>query len=516
MSSDNEFESDYSEDDTYTDDCSSSDEMRASSESEEPCYEVLFPNDLLFTMNQTIQEVECLISEVNKTEIRLLLNYCKWDKQLLMERLYSGPNEKRKLYAASKIPSRERKQQNPAKVKRTEEFTECEICYDSELTTLMVTLPCGHIFCKECLKLTLKESIMVNRNQVTPCPCYGCDQIMEDDLVMNILTDKTVRAMYLRVVTDCYVQTSLKLGWCPGVNCNRIFKIKSQFSSSVDSLECPDCKFISCFMCKHEIHVPIDCRLLAKWKKKNEDDSETSHWINANTKECPKCKSTIEKNGGCNHIVCRSSSCKYEFCWICLGAWETHGNNWYNCTKFQEEASKKAQRAQELSRASLKRYLFYFERYANHLNSLRLENQIPFDAICARLQAPAEEGDEEEKPDVVVGGEEAASWSEQQMLKNACQVLKACRTTLMYTYVFAFYLQDDNESAIFEGNQADLQNAVEQLSGFLEREVHKSRSNHQMKIMAADKTKYCESRRLVLVTHVNEGFYNNSWKFRDV
>ena len=85
-----------------------------------------------------------------------------------------------------------------------------------------------------------------------------------------------------------------------------------------------------------------------------------------------------------------------------------------------------------------------------HFISRLITFQIPFDAICARLQAPAEEGDEEEKPDAGVGGEEAASWSEQQMLKNACQVLKACRTTLMYTYVFAFYLQDDNESAIFE------------------------------------------------------------------
>lgn len=34
--------------------------------------------------------------------------------------------------------------------------------------------------------------------------------------------------------------------------------------------------------------------------KKCADDSETSNWISANTKECPKCHSTIEKNGGCN------------------------------------------------------------------------------------------------------------------------------------------------------------------------------------------------------------------------
>ena len=26
------------------------------------------------------------------------------------------------------------------------------------------------------------------------------------------------------------------------------------------------------------------------WLKKCEDDSETANWINANTKDCPKCK----------------------------------------------------------------------------------------------------------------------------------------------------------------------------------------------------------------------------------
>ena len=77
--------------------------------------------------------------------------------------------------------------------------------------------------------------------------------------------------------------------------------------------------------------------MLAQWLKKCADDSEvgqyvclyvyvctclrgghsslslssqTANWMQANTKECPKCKSTIEKNGGCNHMVCRTPGCK--------------------------------------------------------------------------------------------------------------------------------------------------------------------------------------------------------------
>ena len=80
------------------------------------------------------------------------------------------------------------------------------------------------------------------------------------------------------------------------------------------------------FKCSRDPHEPILCENLKKWLKKCDDDSETSNWIQCNTKECPKCHATIEKNGGCNHMVC--STCKAEFCWTCLGPWEPHGSSW--------------------------------------------------------------------------------------------------------------------------------------------------------------------------------------------
>ena len=52
--------------------------------------------------------------------------------------------------------------------------------------------------------------------------------------------------------------------------------------------------------------------------------------------ECPKCKATIEKDGGCNHMVCKNSHCKTEFCWVCLGPWEPHGTSWWIIYSFHE------------------------------------------------------------------------------------------------------------------------------------------------------------------------------------
>ncbi len=50
-------------------------------------------------------------------------------------------------------------------------------------------------------------------------------------------------------------------------------------------------------------------------------------------------------------------------------------------------------------------------------------------------------------------------------------VLCQCRQTLMYTYVFAYYLIKTNQSIIFEDNQRDLESATEKLSEYLEREI---------------------------------------------
>lgn len=105
-----------------------------------------------------------------------------------------------------------------------------------------------------------------------------------------------------------------------------------------------------------------------------------------------KLQVTIEKDGGCNHMTCKNLSCKFEFCWMCLGPWAPHGwdanlpnenkqnwvlgSGWYSCNRYDDEAAKKARDAQERSRAALQRYLHYFSRFQNHQNSLKFERKV--------------------------------------------------------------------------------------------------------------------------------------------
>ena len=50
--------------------------------------------------------------------------------------------------------------------------------------------------------------------------------------------------------------------------------------------------------------MPAACCRWKRWKVKCQDDSETKNWLTANTKACPKCGKPVEKNGGCNLVVC--------------------------------------------------------------------------------------------------------------------------------------------------------------------------------------------------------------------
>lgn len=96
-----------------------------------------------------------------------------------------------------------------------------------------------------------------------------------------------------------YLQCNRLLRWCPSPDCNNAIKVQYVESHPVVC----KCNHTFCFSCGENWHDPVKCHLLRKWIKKCDDDSETSNWIAANTKECPRCNVTIEKDGGCNHMV---------------------------------------------------------------------------------------------------------------------------------------------------------------------------------------------------------------------
>lgn len=464
---------------------------------EEFRYEVLTPEKICSYMIDVIDEVNQVL-ELPSTQTRILLHHFRWDKEKLMERFYDGDQERLFKDAHIVNPFSSSRNENKSKSSKNKNFNasaECEICFLPADDKGMNGLECGHRFCRECWGAYLKTKIMdEGMGTSISCAAHNCNILVDDVTVMSLVDDPRVRAKYQHLITNSFVACNRLIRWCPAPDCPNA--VKAHYFDA-QSVQC-DCGHVFCFGCGENWHDPVRCKWLRKWIKKCDDDSETSNWIAANTKECPKCHVTIEKNGGCNHIICKNQACRTEFCWVCLGAWEPHGSSWYNCNRFNEDDAKKARDAQERSRHALQRYLHYCNRYMNHNQSLKLEQKL-MNSIREKMEEMQQHN---------------MSWIEVQFLKKAVEVLCLCRQTLMYTYAFAFYLMRNNHSIIFEDNQADLEIAVEKLSGYLEREIT-SDNAVDTKQKVQDKYRYCEQRRKVLLDHVHEGYEKDYWEYQD-
>ena len=79
--------------------------------------------------------------------------------------------------------------------------------------------------------------------------------------------------------------------------------------------------------------------------------------------------------------LCLFQSCRAEFCWVCLGKWKNH--DYSSCSKYDADETVEARNNQEKSRAALERYLFYWDRYTNHIKSLSFENKL-YDSVKVR------------------------------------------------------------------------------------------------------------------------------------
>ena len=206
--------------------------------------------------------------------------------------------------------------------------------------------------------------------------------------------------------------------------------------------------------------------MIQQWVRRIQDGTETSSWLRANTKPCPKCSKPVEKNGGCNLVLCH---CGQAFCWLC-GQATGRAHDWHNihghsCGAYKEEAESRVNEGQR----NLNRYLHYLTRYEAHLASLEMEERARSD-LERKIDSMVE-------VDTSVGSYSLSNYS---WVIEALNQLFLARRVMAYSYVFAFYVFGDEfksefspETAItnkelFEDKQGQLEGEVERLANVIE------------------------------------------------
>ncbi|KAI1787448.1 RING-5 domain-containing protein [Ganoderma leucocontextum] len=412
----------------------------------------------------------------------------------------TGPTRTARRSAAETTKTSKSSKRGGSLVEASQPFV-CPICFDDSQTETF-SLICEHRFCTSCWKEYITSKVRTEAESNITCMAEDCNIGALDPFVKRALADDTETwERYQELLVRQFVSCIPHLKFCPYPSCTNTVSCtsaatKSSLTSMVPIVSCAETAHVFCFGCPIDVdHRPIICAVAKNWLQKCRDDSETANWIKSNTKECSKCQSTIEKNGGCNHMTCKK--CKYEFCWVCMGPWSEHGTSWYSCNRYDEKASVDARDAQTRSRASLERYLHYYNRWANHEQSAKLSMEL-----YTKTEKKMEE--------MQITSE--LTWIQVQFMKKAVDVVFKCRMTLKWTYAMAYYLALGNEKELFEDNQRDLERAVEELSELIEAPIDPE-AIMTLRQKVTDKTVYVQKRNEILLEDTAKGYLDGRWSW---
>ncbi|KNZ74579.1 putative E3 ubiquitin-protein ligase ARI5 [Termitomyces sp. J132] len=191
---------------------------------------------------------------------------------------------------------------------------ECGVCLDRYREESVTRLSdCQHIFCEDCLKGTVQADLRSRKFPVL-CPACRADGRVEEPTVIN---EFTIR----------------KLGIT-----GKEMEIFEELQNSSVSIK------VTCNSCKNsvlvdradynglnEILCPVGCG--HRWCKECQqkiDHEGPRHFCDSTTglhslseslgwKQCPGCRTLIEKIKGCNHMACSAPACNTHFCYNCGG-----------------------------------------------------------------------------------------------------------------------------------------------------------------------------------------------------
>lgn len=447
---------------------------------------------------------------LSRDQILIMLQKNRWQADELVNEFYD--NKEALLKSCGLVES-------PKNTFLSKKDFDCPICCETYDEVITYSLSCKHEYCVNCYHNYINASIP--NGQLITCITPDCTltipHIDLDNIAQKANFDPSVIQVTPDIINNKLLAGSAKIHidstpnfcWCPGLDCDKFVELygevpppaeeNSNLLEKITIIKCPSSHEF-CFHCKFENHLPNPCWIVKLWLKKCKDDSETANWIDSNTKPCPNCDNNIEKNGGCNHMSC--STCRKQFCWICLKDINKHSTG--NCNSYvKPEMAKK----RDQSRANLHRYLHFYKRFNIHETSsrgdLRTINQIE----CLANQY-MEDNREVAK----------LSWADIQYLPDAIKALIVGRKTLKWTYCFGYYLGENNFTKIFEGNQNLLNETVEGLSKIFE-EINDKKNLNKMQTIVKRKsdiinlTKTIHTRRKLLFTGCNADLKSNLLKF---
>ncbi|KAL2512459.1 putative E3 ubiquitin-protein ligase ARI7 [Abeliophyllum distichum] len=413
-------------------------------------YTILREADIRQLQEENITKISMVLS-IPRDAASILLRHYNWSVSKVNDEWFADEEKVRRTVGLL---------ENPIPFPDAKELT-CGICFETYPHDRMGSAACGHPFCVTCWQGYISTAINDGPGcLMLRCPDPSCGAAVCQDMV-NKLASKDDKERYNRYFLRSFVENNRKTKWCPAPGCDHA--VDFIVGGGSYDVTC-HCSYSFCWNCAEEAHRPVDCGTVATWILKNSAESENMNWILANSKPCPKCKRPIEKNQGCMHITC-TPPCKFEFCWLCLGAWTEHGERtggFYACNRYeaakQEGVFDETEKRREMAKNSLERYTHYYERWATNQSSRQraLENLHQMQTVHLEKLS-----DKQCQPE-----------SQLKFIIEAWLQIVECRRVLKWTYAYGYYLPEHEHAKkqFFEYLQGEAESGLERLHQCAEKE----------------------------------------------
>lgn len=203
---------------------------------------------------------------------------------------------------------------------QSESEGDCPICFCEAENSIQCS--CKHAYCLECFEGFCESAASTSQDEfrISCCGAEGkCSTIFTVKELRRHLPSSGFERVLERSFEEYVKRHPGEFHSCPTPDCDYIYRSSENENSKVRTHTCPSCFEQLCTSC-HVHHGGYTC---AEYKDIASGGTEALEKLKKelNIKDCPRCKTPMEKITGCNHMTC--GGCRAHICWVCMDVFDT-------------------------------------------------------------------------------------------------------------------------------------------------------------------------------------------------
>ncbi|CAI6092824.1 unnamed protein product [Clonostachys chloroleuca] len=189
---------------------------------------------------------------------------------------------------------------------------DCSACWTE--AECPVRTQCGHVYCSGCFEALCSSKSATDSDMLIRCVGDEdtCRRVLPLSELREHLSFTTLEDILGAAFSSYIAKNAAEFRYCPTPDCGMVYRVAKEGVKVPPAHTCGKCLISLCTSC----HVAHENQSCAEHKSQIPDPRVEFLKKNLGIKDCPKCKTSMEKIDGCDHMTCQG--CGAHICWKCL------------------------------------------------------------------------------------------------------------------------------------------------------------------------------------------------------